>query len=62
MAPRGGTSAIADGRGHYRWPPPDGFAYFRRFRPLGHAGWSIYIYRITPEECAAARRDMGLPE
>ena len=34
------------------------FSYFQRFRPVAHAGWSIYIYHITPEECAAdTKRD-----
>ncbi len=39
----------------------DYFAYFRRFQPIARAGYSIYIYRITPDEAAAERRRMGLP-
>jgi hypothetical protein len=35
--------------------------YFERFRPVAKAGYSIFIYHITPEEADRARRDMGLP-
>jgi Dolichyl-phosphate-mannose-protein mannosyltransferase len=54
--------AVPDGRGDAPWLPLNTFAYFQRFRPVAHAGWSIYIYHITPEECAKVRRGMGLPE
>jgi hypothetical protein len=35
--------------------------YFERFRPVAKAGYSIFIYHLTPEEVTPARRDMGLP-
>jgi hypothetical protein len=35
--------------------------YFERFRPVAKAGYSIFIYHITPEEADQARHDMGLP-
>ncbi len=37
------------------------YTYFERFRPIAKAGYSIFIYRITPEEADAARREMDLP-
>ncbi len=37
------------------------FAYFLRFRFIGSAGYSIYIYQITPEMANRVRREMGLP-
>lgn len=36
------------------------FSYFRRFAPIARAGYSIYIYHITPDQSDAARREMGL--
>ena len=44
--------------------PPQGdagYAYFLRWAPVARAGYSIYIYRVTPAEAAEARRDLGLP-
>jgi hypothetical protein len=39
-----------------------GFAYFFRFRPVGHAGYSIYIYHITREQANRVRQELRLPE
>ena len=50
-----------DGKGNYPWFALNSFAYFRHFKPIDHAGWSIYIYHITPEECTRVRRELGLP-
>ena len=59
---RGLTFAAPDGRGGTRWiGEHDSFAYFQQFRPVGRAGYSIYIYKITPAEAQAARLRMGLP-
>jgi hypothetical protein len=35
--------------------------YFERFRPVAKAGYSIFIYHITPDEVERVRHDMGLP-
>ena len=35
--------------------------YFMRFTPVATAGYSIYIYHITPEEANRVRRELGLP-
>ena len=39
----------------------DHFAYFRLFRPIARAGYSLLIYHITPAQADAARRSLGLP-
>ncbi len=57
---RGMAYGIPDGRGGIHWSELYNYVYFQRFQPVGHAGWSIYIYHITPEDCARVRRQMGL--
>lgn len=37
------------------------YSYFLRFRPVAMAGYSIYIYHLTPAEAGSARRELGLP-
>jgi hypothetical protein len=36
------------------------YRYFERFWPAAKAGYSIFIYHITPEQAGQARREMGL--
>jgi hypothetical protein len=36
------------------------YKYFQRFQPIAKAGYSIFIYHITPEQANRARREMGL--
>jgi hypothetical protein len=38
------------------------YAYFRELKPVGRAGYSIYIYHLTLEDANALRRQYGLPE
>ncbi len=38
------------------------YEYFLRFEPVAMAGYSIYIYHITPDEANRVRRELGLPE
>jgi hypothetical protein len=59
---RGCEFSVPDGRGGFPWLPLNTFAYFQRFRPVAHTGWSILIYHITPKECAKVRQEMGLPK
>ena len=33
-----------------------------RSEPVAMAGYSIYIYHITPEEANRVRRELGMPE
>jgi 4-amino-4-deoxy-L-arabinose transferase-like glycosyltransferase len=57
-----GTSFNApDGHGGYRRIARDDFAYFRRFRPIARAGYSILIYRITAADANVERRRLDLP-
>jgi len=37
-----------------------GYTYFQRFQPIAKAGYSIFIYHLTPEQAEQARRKMGL--
>ncbi len=48
---RGYRYAAPDGHGGARQFPLRAFSYFLRFRPVARAGWSIYIYHITQEDC-----------
>ena len=57
---RGADFVIADGRGGFRTTRPHEFEYFRAFRPIARAGYSIYIYHITPEQVDLERRRLGL--
>jgi len=38
------------------------YEYFLQFEPVGMAGYSIYIYHVTPDEANRVRRELGLPE
>lgn len=58
----GGFGAIPNGKGGWKMLMDDHeFDYFNRFRPIGRAGYSIYLYHITKEQAEAARRELGLP-
>ena len=54
----------ADGHNGWKSLPKDGcdLTYFQRFRPVGMAGYSIYIYHITLDEANQVRRELGLKE
>jgi len=32
-------------------------AYFRQFKPIAHAGYSIYVYLVTPEQVRAVQME-----
>jgi hypothetical protein len=38
------------------------YEYFLRFEPVAMAGYSIYIYHLTPDQVNSVRRELGLPE
>lgn len=42
---------------------PSGRCHYlmQRFKPVAKAGYSIFIYHITPEQADRVRREMGLP-
>ena len=54
----------ADGHNGWKSLPKDGcdLTYFQRFRPVGMAGYSIYIYHITLDEANRVRGELGLKE
>ncbi|HWE34954.1 MAG TPA: glycosyltransferase family 39 protein [Isosphaeraceae bacterium] len=58
---KGSEFYAPDGRGGLRSIPHGDYEYFRRFRPIARAGYSILIYHISPREAAAERRRLGLP-
>ncbi len=59
---RGKLFPAPDGRGgRVQINRRDYFSYFRHFRPLAYAGYSIYIYKITPQEANLVRGRLGLP-
>jgi Dolichyl-phosphate-mannose-protein mannosyltransferase len=60
----GAKLTAMDGRGEWQSVASDGYdlTYFQRFEPVAMAGYSIYIYQITPEEANRVRRELGLRE
>ncbi|MBI1902567.1 MAG: glycosyltransferase family 39 protein [Planctomycetes bacterium] len=63
VGPRAGWFAISV-NSLYGWvartrPSDDAYAYFRELKPVAMAGYSIYIYHITPEEANRLRRQFG---
>lgn len=58
---RGARGPIPNGSGGYQFYPLGSFGYFHRFRPIAKAGYSIFIYHITPEQANAVREQSGLP-
>ncbi len=38
------------------------YEYFLRFEPTAMAGYSMYIYHLTPDQVNPVRRELGLPE
>jgi hypothetical protein len=58
---RGMIFRARDGKGNWTPIPRDALGYFRRFKPIARAGYSIYIYHITDSDADDARRRMGLP-
>ncbi len=38
------------------------YEYFLSFKPVGMAGYSIYIYDITLDEANRVRRELGMSE
>ena len=60
----GARLAASDGHGGWQAMSRDGcdLTYFARFEPVATAGYSIYIYHITPGEANRVRRQLGLPQ
>jgi hypothetical protein len=58
---RGGTFFVFDGEGRLGKVAVHDYEYFRFFRPIAKAGYSIFIYHITLEDANRFRRARGLP-
>ncbi len=41
--------------------PTGAYTYFRHFTPVAKAGYSIFIYHITPEDHRRMRQERGFP-
>ena len=57
-----GAAATTDGEGKWKILDGDCYGYFRRFRPVATAGYSIYVYHIEWADANRVRRELGLPE
>jgi len=58
---RGQTATLQTGDGEIVTASDGEFEYFRRFTPVGRAGYSIYIYHFDRDECNRVRAGLGLP-
>ncbi len=58
---RGAPYGACDARGELHYIDGDDYGYFRHFRPIAKAGYSIFIYHITREDANAVRQELGLP-
>jgi hypothetical protein len=58
---RGYQARAPDGKGSYKTMTMYYYTYFQQFEPVGMAGYSIYIYHITPQEANRVRKQLGLP-
>ncbi len=56
---RGHQFMVPDGRGGYPFVVQPSFTYFQRFQPVARAGYSIYIYHITPDEANVVSQIRG---
>lgn len=56
--------SIPNGKGGWEMPTPEklDYSYFLRFEPIDTAGYSVFIYHITPDDANRVRRELGLPE
>lgn len=61
MMLHGARYAIPDGKGGKFYSGRRFFTYFDRFKPVGRAGYSIYVYHINREEADRVRRETGVP-
>jgi 4-amino-4-deoxy-L-arabinose transferase-like glycosyltransferase len=56
---RGRKYRVDDGRGNALWTKENSFRYFERWEPSTQAGYSIYIYHVTPEQSEQLRRELS---
>jgi hypothetical protein len=58
LGPMPGWYAVSVNKIHNREKDYD---YFLNFQPVAYAGYSMYIYHITPAEANRVRRNLGMP-
>jgi len=58
---RGHRFPVFNGSGGTEYLDLPYYAYFQMLEPVGMAGYSIYIYDVTPEEANRIRADLGYP-
>jgi hypothetical protein len=58
---RGAPYVACDARDELHYIGAQDYGYFRHFRPVAKAGYSIFIYHITVAEANAVRHRLGLP-
>ncbi len=58
---RGCYHPLIDDSGRVWRPNRPCYAYFLRSRPVARAGYSIYIYHLSAEDCNSIRRELALP-
>ena len=58
----GAKLTAMDGQGGWQGVARDGYdlSYFQHFEPAAMAGYSIYVYHITPDEANRVRKKLGL--
>lgn len=56
----GASSTIPDGEGGFDSAGWGAYEYFQHFSPIAKAGYSIFIYHITPEQANEVRQRYGL--
>lgn len=54
----GYTYTIADGRGGLKYLDKPYVAYFLDFQPVARAGYSVYIYHLTADDCQAWQQSL----
>jgi hypothetical protein len=57
----GSVMNLPNGRGQFVYWGVPAYGYFSEFQPVDRAGFSIWIYHITPDEANRVRLKMGLP-
>lgn len=58
---RGGALHVPDGHGQLRSIPYGTYVYFQQYRPVGKAGYSLFLYQVSIDDANQARLRLGLP-
>jgi hypothetical protein len=51
-----------DRQGRWHYIDVHDYEYFQHFRPVGKAGYSIFLYHVTLDDANAVRHQLGLPQ